>query len=110
MAPRGNKRRSSTKSRAALSDEEASDYESAPPVKSSRNSASSEADESAARPRRNGRVSKKVEKDVDEDEDIEIEDADADVNEDEDGDEDGDDLEEDVYETTGCCTVYGIET
>ncbi|KAL6696754.1 hypothetical protein J3F84DRAFT_371086 [Trichoderma pleuroticola] len=82
----------------ALSDEEASDYESAPPVKSSRNSASSEADEAATRPRRNGRVSKKVEKDVDEDEDIEIEDADVDANEDGDGDEDGDDdLEEDVF-------------
>lgn len=108
MAPRGNKRRSSAKSRAALSDEEVSDYESAPPVKSSRNSASSEADEAAGRPKRNGRVSKKVEREVDEDDDIEIEDAD--VNEDEDEDEEGDDLEEDVYETTGCCAAYGIET
>ncbi|KKO96453.1 hypothetical protein THAR02_11446 [Trichoderma harzianum] len=93
MAPRGNKRRSSTKSIAALSDEEASDYESAPPVKSSGNSASSEADEATGRPKRNGRVTKKV----DADEDIELEDADVDVNEDEDEDEEGDDLEEDVF-------------
>ncbi|UKZ50223.1 hypothetical protein TrVGV298_004481 [Trichoderma virens] len=92
MAPRRNKRRPSTKNKAALSDEEASDYESAPPVKSSRNSASSEADEAAAKPRRNGRVSKKEEKEVDVD--VEIEDADVDVDEEEDED---DGLDDDVF-------------
>ncbi|KAL7938452.1 hypothetical protein V8C35DRAFT_288119 [Trichoderma chlorosporum] len=76
----------------ALSDEEASDYESAPPAKSSRDSVSSEAGEAVAKPRRNGRVSKKEEKEADVD--VEIEDVDIDADEDE--DEDGD-LDEDVF-------------
>ncbi|KAL6874941.1 hypothetical protein J3F83DRAFT_712884 [Trichoderma novae-zelandiae] len=84
----------------ALSDEEASDYESAPPVKSSRNSASmSDADDASTKPRRNGRAAKKnlkeVDEDVDLDEDVDVKDADADADEDDEEGEEG--LEEDVF-------------
>lgn len=91
------------KNDAALSDEEASDYESAPPVKSSRNSASaSDADDASTKPRRNGRAAakkdlKEVDDDVDIDEDVDVKDADEEDEEDEEG------LEDDVYGGTRCC-------
>ncbi|KAL6892764.1 hypothetical protein HDV57DRAFT_513053 [Trichoderma longibrachiatum] len=84
----------------ALSDEEASDYESAPPVKSSRNSASrsvSDADDASTKPRKNGRAAaakkdlKEVDDDVDIDEDADVKDADEEDEEDEEG------LEDDVF-------------
>lgn len=92
MALKGKRGRPSAKNKAALSDDEASDYESAPPVKSSRNSASSSAEDASAKPRRNGRASKKEEKEV-----VGV-DIEEDVNEDEDEDEDENNgLGEDVY-------------
>ncbi|KAH6605645.1 chromo domain-containing [Trichoderma cornu-damae] len=85
----------------ALSDEETSDYESAHPVRSSRNSISSDADDAPSKGRRNGRATKKEEKTVAyADADIE-EDEYEDENEDEDKDEvagDDNELDEDVYD------------
>lgn len=83
----------------ALSDEEASDFESAPPVKPSRNSASrsvSDADDASTKPRRNGRAAakkdlKEVDDDVDIDDDVDVKDADEEDEEDEEG------LEDDVF-------------
>jgi chromobox protein 1 len=97
MAPRG---RPPAKKKAALSDEETSDYESAQPVKSPRksNSISSDAGDATAKPRRNGRASKKEEKgpaDVDMDVD---EDGYAEVDAEEDEEDQGDELDEDVYD------------
>ncbi|RFU74650.1 chromo domain-containing [Trichoderma arundinaceum] len=87
MAPRG---RPSAKKKAALSDEETSDYESAQPVKSSHNSASSDAGDAPAKGRRNGRAAKKQEK-----EEVDV-DVDVGEGEDEDGG-DEEELEEDVF-------------
>ncbi|KAM0260598.1 hypothetical protein ACHAQJ_002660 [Trichoderma viride] len=93
MAPRG---RPSAKKKAALSDEETSDYESAQPIKSPRksNSISSDTGDAPAKPRRNGRASRKEDKaPVDVDADVY-----ADLDEEEDEEDQGDDLDEDVYD------------
>lgn len=107
MAPTRRRGRAIAKNAAALSDEEASDYESAPPVKSSRNSASaSEVDDASTKPRRNGRAARKdlkeVDDDVDIDEDVDVKDADEEDEEDEEG------LEDDVYAKADCCVALKV--
>lgn len=92
MAPRG---RPPAKKRAALSDEETSDYETAQPVKSPRksNSTSSDASDALALPRRNGRPSRKEEKGPG---DVEVG-VYAEVDAGDDEEEGGEELDEDVY-------------
>jgi chromobox protein 1 len=92
MARRG---RPPAKKQAALSDEETSDYETAPAVKSPRksNSMSDDASDALALPRRNGRPSRKEEK-VSTDVEVGVY-AEVDAEDDEEGDEE--ELEEDVY-------------
>ncbi|UKZ67717.1 uncharacterized protein TrAtP1_008875 [Trichoderma atroviride] len=93
MARRG---RPPAKKRAALSDEETSDYETAQPVKSPRksNSMSSDASDALALPRRNGRPSRKEEKGSTDVEVAVYAEVDAEDDEEED---DGEELDEDVF-------------
>lgn len=92
MARRG---RPPTKKRAALSDEETSDYETAQPVKSPRkpNSMSDDATDALALPRRNGRPNRKEEKGST---DVEVG-VYAEVDAEDDGEDDEEELDEDVY-------------
>lgn len=92
MARRG---RPPANKRAALSDEETSDYETAPPIKSPRksNSMSDDASDSLALPRRNGRPSRKEEK---EPTDAEVG-VYAEVDAEDDEEDDEEELDEDVY-------------
>lgn len=110
--PQRRRGKSVAKKDAALSDEEASDYESAPPVKSSRNSASrsvSDADDASTKPRKNGRAAaakkdlKEVDDDVDIDEDADVKDADEEDEEDEEG------LEDDVYGRHQAAALHEVQ-